>query len=323
MLPSRIPNLIINGSSGIAVGMATNIPPHNLGEIIDGLVMLLKDPNVSVEDLMTAVKGPDFPTGGIIHGTTGIRDAYERGRGIIKVRARARIEREHRGGENIIITELPYQVNKARLIEKMAELVREKKIEGISDIRDESDRDGIRVVLELKRGEMAEVVLNNLYKHTQMETTFGIIMLAIVGGKPEVLNLQAVLKHFLRHRKDVVLRRTRYELRKAEERAHILEGLKIALDHLDEIIALIRASKSPEEARQGLMSHYPLTEIQAQAILDMKLQRLTGLEREKIIAEYKEDAEGDRETEGDPGKRSPGFEDHQGRTPGDKDKVCG
>jgi DNA gyrase subunit A len=288
VLPSRIPNLIINGSSGIAVGMATNIPPHNLGEIIDGLVMLLKDPNVSAVDLMTAVKGPDFPTGGIIHGTFGIKDAYERGRGIIKVRARARIEREHRGGENIIITELPYQVNKARLIEKMAELVREKKIEGISDIRDESDRDGIRVVLELKRGEMAEVVLNNLFKHTQMETTFGIIMLAIVGGKPEVLNLQAVLKHFLRHRKDVVLRRTRYELRKAEERAHILEGLKIALDHLDEIIALIRSSKSPEEARQGLMSHYPLTEVQAQAILDMKLQRLTGLEREKIIAEYKD-----------------------------------
>jgi len=288
VLPSRIPNLIINGSSGIAVGMATNIPPHNLGEIVDGLVMLLKDPNVSVDDLATVIKGPDFPTGGIIHGTAGIRDAYERGRGIIKVRARARIEREHRGGENIIITELPYQVNKARLIEKMAELVREKKIEGISDIRDESDRDGIRVVLELKRGEMAEVVLNNLYKHTQMETTFGIIMLAIVGGKPEVLNLQAVLKHFLRHRKDVVLQRTRYELRKAEGRAHILEGLKIALDHLDEIIALIRASKSPEEARQGLMSNYPLSEIQAQAILDMKLQRLTGLEREKIIAEYKD-----------------------------------
>lgn len=288
VLPSRIPNLIINGSAGIAVGMATNIPPHNLGEIISGLVMLLEKPNTSAGDLMTVIQGPDFPTGGIIHGTGGIKDAYEHGRGLIKVRARARIEREHKGGENIIVSELPYQVNKARLIEKMAELVREKKIEGISDIRDESDRDGIRIVLELKRGEMAEVVLNNLYKHTQMETTFGIIMLAIVGGKPEVLNLQAVLKHFLRHRKDVVLRRTRYELRKAEERAHILEGLKIALDHLDEIIALIRASKSPEEARQGLMSNYPLTEIQAQAILDMKLQRLTGLEREKIIAEHKE-----------------------------------
>jgi DNA gyrase subunit A len=288
VLPSRIPNLIINGSSGIAVGMATNIPPHNLGEIVDGLVLLLKDPNVSVEELAAVIKGPDFPTGGIIHGTAGIRDAYENGRGLIKVRARARIEREHRGGENIIITELPYQVNKARLIEKIAELVREKKIEGISDIRDESDRDGIRVVMELKRGEMAEVILNNLYKHTQMETTFGIIMLALVGSQPHVLSLKKMLHYFLQHRRDVVLRRTRYELRKAEERAHILEGLKIALDHLDAIIALIRASKSPEEARGGLMANYPLSEIQAQAILDMKLQRLTGLEREKIIAEYKD-----------------------------------
>lgn len=288
VLPSRIPNLIINGSAGIAVGMATNIPPHNLGEIIDALVMILENDETTAADLMTVVKGPDFPTGGIIHGTTGIKEAYENGRGIIKIRARARIEREHKGGENIIISELPYQVNKARLIEKIAELVREKKIEGVSDIRDESDRDGIRVVLELKRGEMAEVVLNNLYKHTQMETTFGIIMLALVGGQPHVLALKRLLNYFLQHRRDVVLRRTRYELRKAEERAHILEGLKIALDHLDEIIALIRASKSPEEARQGLMKNYPLTEIQAQAILDMKLQRLTGLERDKIIAEYKE-----------------------------------
>jgi DNA gyrase subunit A len=268
--------------------MATNIPPHNLGEIVDGLVLLLKDPNVSVEELAAVIKGPDFPTGGIIHGTAGIRDAYENGRGLIKVRARARIEREHRGGENIIITELPYQVNKARLIEKIAELVREKKIEGISDIRDESDRDGIRVVMELKRGEMAEVILNNLYKHTQMETTFGIIMLALVGSQPHVLSLKKMLHYFLQHRRDVVLRRTRYELRKAEERAHILEGLKIALDHLDAIIALIRASRSPEEARGGLMANYPLSEIQAQAILDMKLQRLTGLERDKIIAEYKD-----------------------------------
>jgi len=288
VLPSRIPNLIINGSAGIAVGMATNIPPHNLGEIIDSLVMILENSETTAADLMTVVKGPDFPTGGIIHGTTGIKDAYENGRGIIKIRARARIEREHRGGESIIISELPYQVNKARLIEKIAELVREKKIEGVSDIRDESDRDGIRVVLELKRGEMAEVVLNNLYKHTQMETTFGIIMLALVGGQPHVLGLKRLLSYFLQHRRDVVLRRTRYELRKAEERAHILEGLKIALDHLDEIIALIRASKSPEEARQGLMKNYPLTEIQAQAILDMKLQRLTGLERDKIITEYKD-----------------------------------
>jgi len=288
VLPSRIPNLIINGSAGIAVGMATNIPPHNLGEIIDSLVMILENSETTAADLMTVVKGPDFPTGGIIHGTTGIKDAYENGRGIIKIRARARIEREHKGGESIIISELPYQVNKARLIEKIAELVREKKIEGVSDIRDESDRDGIRVVLELKRGEMAEVVLNNLYKHTQMETTFGIIMLALVGGQPHVLGLKRLLSYFLQHRRDVVLRRTRYELRKAEERAHILEGLKIALDHLDEIIALIRASKSPEEARQGLMKNSPLTEIQAQAILDMKLQRLTGLERDKIITEYKD-----------------------------------
>jgi DNA gyrase subunit A len=288
VLPSRIPNLIINGSAGIAVGMATNIPPHNLSEVIDGLVMLLGNPDTTIEELMTPIKGPDFPTGGIIHGTAGIRDAYATGRGLLKVRARARIEREHRGGESIIISELPYQVNKARLIEKIAELVREKKIEGISDIRDESDRDGIRVVMELKRGEMAEVVLNNLYKHTQMETTFGIIMLALVNGQPNVLSLKKVLNYFLQHRRDVVLKRTRFELRKAQERAHILEGLKIALDHLDEIIALIRAAKSPEEAKQGLMAGYPLSEIQAQAILDMKLQRLTGLEREKIISEYKE-----------------------------------
>ncbi|HXX58537.1 MAG TPA: DNA gyrase subunit A [Thermodesulfovibrionales bacterium] len=288
VLPSRIPNLIINGAAGIAVGMATNIPPHNLGEVVDGLVMLLGNPDTTAEELMTAIKGPDFPTGGIIHGTAGIRDAYANGRGLIKVRAKARIEREHRGGENIIISELPYQVNKARLIEKIAELVREKKIEGISDIRDESDRDGIRVVLELKRGEMAEVILNNLYKHTQMETTFGIIMLSLVNGQPNVLSLKKMLSYFLQHRRDVVLKRTRFELRKAEERAHILEGLKIALDHLDAIIALIRASKSPEEAKVGLMSNYPLSEIQAQAILDMKLQRLTGLEREKILAEYRE-----------------------------------
>jgi DNA gyrase subunit A len=288
VLPSRIPNLIVNGSSGIAVGMATNVPPHNLGEIIDGLVKLVDNPNATLKDLMSYIKGPDFPTGGIIHGTDGIMQAYNEGKGLIKVRAKARIEREHRGGENIIVTELPYQVNKARLIEKIAELVREKKIEGISELRDESDRDGIRVVLELKRGEMAEVVLNNLYKHTQMETTFGIIMLALVNGQPRILTLKKLLGHFLQHRRDVVLRRTRFELRKAEERAHILEGLKVALDHLDEIIALIRKSKTPEEARTALMRDYPLSEIQAQAILDMKLQRLTGLEREKIVREYTE-----------------------------------
>ena len=288
VLPSRIPNLIINGAAGIAVGMATNIPPHNLGEIIDGLMLLLKDKNTTDKDLMTVVKGPDFPTGGMIYGTAGIKSAIETGRGIIKIRAKAKIEREHRGGESIIVTEVPYQVNKSRLIEKIAELVREKKIEGVSDLRDESDRDGIRIVIELKRGEMAEVVLNNLYKHTQMENTFGIIMLAIVGGKPEVNGLKKILILFLQHRRDVILRRTRYELRKAEERAHILEGLKIALDHLDEIIALIRASKTPAEAKEGLIANYALTEVQSQAILDMKLQRLTGLERDKIISEYKE-----------------------------------
>ncbi len=286
VLPSRVPNLIVNGSSGIAVGMATNIPPHNLGEIIDGLVMLLENPQAGLEDLMSYIKGPDFPTGGIIHGTDGIIQAYNGGRGLIKIRAKARIEREHRGGENIIITELPYQVNKARLIEKIAELVRGKKIEGISELRDESDRDGIRIVMELKRGEMAQVVLNNLYKHTQMETTFGIIMLTLVNGQPRVLDLKKLLGYFLRHRRDVVLRRTRFELRKAEERAHILEGLKIALDHLDEIISLIKKSKTPNEAKLGLMRDYPLSEVQAQAILDMKLQRLTGLEREKIIKEF-------------------------------------
>ncbi len=286
VLPSRIPNLIINGSSGIAVGMATNVPPHNLGEIIAALVTLLENRDATLKDLMVHVKGPDFPTGGIIHGTDGILHAYSEGRGLIKVRAKARIEREHRGGENIIVTELPYQVNKARLIEKIAALVREKSIEGISEIRDESDRDGIRVVLELKRGEMAEVVLNNLYKHTQMETTFGIIMLALVNNQPRILKLKDLLNHFLQHRRDVVLRRTRFELKKAEEKAHILEGLKIALDYLDEIIALIRKSKTPEEARIGLMNNYPLSEIQAQAILDMKLQRLTGLEREKIMRDY-------------------------------------
>ena len=286
VLPSRVPNLIINGSSGIAVGMATNIPPHNLGEIIDGLVMLLENPEAGIKDLMTVIAGPDFPTGGIIHGTEGIIQAYNEGRGLIKVRAKARIEREHRGDENIIITELPYQVNKARLIEKIAELVREKKIIGISELRDESDRDGIRVVLELKRGEIAEVMLNNLYKHTQMESTFGIIMLTLVNGQPRVLGLKRVLNYFLQHRREVILRRTRFELRKAEERLHILEGLKIALDHLDEIIALIRKSRTPEEARTALMKTYPLSEIQAQAILDMKLQRLTGLEREKIVKEF-------------------------------------
>ncbi len=288
VLPTRIPNLLINGSAGIAVGMATNIPPHNLREVVDGLIMLLENPDITINDLMTLIKGPDFPTGAMIYGTGGIVEAYTHGRGLIKVRAKARIEREAKGGDSIIISELPYQVNKARLIEKIAELVREKRIEGISDIRDESDRDGIRIVLELKRAEVPQVILNNLYKHTQMESTFGIIMLALVNGQPRILNLKRMLGHFLHHRRDVILRRTRFELRKAEERAHILEGLKIALDHLDEIITLIRNSKNPEDARNGLMTKYPLTEIQAQAILDMKLQRLTGLERDKIVKDYED-----------------------------------
>ena len=286
VLPSRVPNLIINGSSGIAVGMATNVPPHNLGEIVNGLVMLLENKDSGIKDLMTVIQGPDFPTGGIIHGTEGIIQAYNEGKGLIKVRAKARIEREQRGDENIIITELPYQVNKAKLIEKIAELVREKRLTGISEIRDESDRDGIRIVLELKRGELSEVILNNLYKHTQMESTFGIIMLTLVNGQPRVLGLKRILNYFLQHRREVILRRTRFELRKAEEKLHVLEGLKIALDHLDEVIALIRRSKTPEEARTALMKNYPFSEIQAQAILDMKLQRLTGLEREKIVKEF-------------------------------------
>lgn len=286
VLPSRVPNLIINGSSGIAVGMATNIPPHNLGEIVDGLVLLLENAEATIEDLMAVIKGPDFPTGATIHGVDGIVQAYNEGRGIIKVRAKARIELEHKGGENIIITELPYQVNSESLIKKITELAREKKVEGISEVRNESDRDGIRIVLELKKGEMAQIVLNNLYKYTQMENTFGIIMLALVNGQPRILNLKQLLYYFLQHRRDVVLRRTGFELRKAEERVHILEGLKIALDQLDEIIALIKKSKTPHDAKIALMRDFPLTEIQAQAILDMKLQRLTGLEREKIVKEF-------------------------------------
>jgi DNA gyrase subunit A len=286
VLPTRIPNLLINGSAGIAVGMATNIPPHNLAEVVDGLIMLLENPECTVSDLMTVIKGPDFPTGATIYGTTGIVEAYTHGRGLIKVRAKARIEREAKGGESIIVTELPYQVNKARLIEKIAELIREKKIEGIADLRDESDRDGMRIVLELKRGEVPQVILNNLYKHTAMESTFGVNMLALVNGQPHILNLKRMLRFFLRHRRDVIVRRTKFELKKAEEKAHILEGLKIAIDHLDEIISLIRNSKTPEQARIGLITNYPLTEIQAQAILDMKLQRLTGLERDKIVKDY-------------------------------------
>ncbi|MGA2192059.1 MAG: DNA gyrase subunit A [Nitrospirota bacterium] len=289
VLPARIPNLLINGSTGIAVGMATNIPPHNLREIIDGLLMLIDKPAATVFELMKAVKGPDFPTAGIIFGRRGIEEAYMHGRGSVQVRARAEAVPMERGDrESIIVTELPYQVNKARLIEKVAELIRDKKITGISDIRDESDRDGMRIVMELRRGEIATVILNQLYKYTAMQSTFGVIMLALVNNQPQIIPLRPMLQLFIGHRKDIVIRRTRYELKKAEERAHILEGLKIALDNLDAVIKLIRGAKDPEAAKSGLKVSFGLSDIQAQAILDMRLQRLTGLERDKIISEYKE-----------------------------------
>ncbi|HEX3127446.1 MAG TPA: DNA gyrase subunit A [Thermoanaerobaculia bacterium] len=289
VLPARVPNLLVNGGSGIAVGMATNIPPHNLSEVIDALLLLIENPEITIDELMNAVPGPDFPTAGYIHGLAGIRAAYTTGRGIIQVRAKAGIEAHAKGErQSIVVTEIPYQVNKAKLIERMAELVREKKIEGISDLRDESDRDGIRIVLDVKRGEVPEVILNSLYKMTQMQTTFGIILLAIVDNQPKVMTLKELLYHFLNHRKTVIIRRTRFDLRKAEERAHILEGILKALDHLDEVIATIRASATPAEAKENLMTRFVLSDVQAQAILDMRLQRLTGLEREKVVEEYRE-----------------------------------
>lgn len=288
VLPSRFPNLLVNGSAGIAVGMATNIPPHNLGEVIDGLSMLIDDPDITIEELNKVIKGPDFPTAGIIVGRDGIRQMYQKGRGKIRVRARAYIESTSNGRSRILVTELPYMVNKAAMLERIAELVRDKKLDGISDLRDESDRTGMRVVIELKRDAYPQVVLKQLYKHTQMQETFGAIMLALVDNEPKVLNLKQILFHYLEHQKDVVTRRTRFDLRKAEERAHILEGLRIALDHLDEVIALIRASRTEQIAKEGLMSKFGLSEIQAQAILDMRLRRLTGLERDKIEEEYRE-----------------------------------
>ncbi|MBI5237050.1 MAG: DNA gyrase subunit A [Deltaproteobacteria bacterium] len=289
VMPAALPNLLVNGSSGIAVGMATNMPPHNLGEIIDALIYIVKKPDATVKELMKLVPGPDFPTSGFIHGRKGVKDAYETGRGVIQLRARANIEKNPRTNRQaIVITEIPYMVNKARLIESIAGLVRDKRIEGISDVRDESDRDGMRVVVDLKRDEVAEVVLNNLYMHTQMKTSFGIINLAIVNGQPKVLGLAALLNEFIGFRKEVTARRTAYDLKKARERAHILEGLKIAIDNLDAVIKLIRASKGPQEAKAGLIMNFKLSDIQAQAILDMRLQRLTALEREKIIEEYKE-----------------------------------
>ncbi|MXZ36764.1 MAG: DNA gyrase subunit A [Holophagales bacterium] len=287
-LPARIPNLLVNGSAGIAVGMATNIPPHNLGEALAAVKLLIDRPQATLEELMELLPGPDFPTGGFIHGRAGIHDAYATGRGSIQVRARAEIEDAGQDSQSIIVTELPFQVNKARLIERIAELVREKKLEGIRDLRDESDRDGIRIVIDLKRGEVAEIVLNTLYKMTKLQVSYGMNMLAIVDSQPQVLTLRGLLRHFLDHRRTVVIRRCRYDLARAERRAHILEGLLIALDHLDAVIATIRASRTPPEAKERLIEGFALSEPQAQAILDMRLQRLTGLEREKIEQEHRE-----------------------------------
>ena len=286
VLPAKIPALLVNGSSGIAVGMATNIPPHNLCEVIDGLVMLIDNPEVEIPELMTAIKGPDFPTGAMILGNEGIVSAYTTGRGVVKIRAKAHIEPMPKNKSRIIVTELPYQVNKARLIENIAQLVQDKVIDGITDLRDESDRKGMRVVIELRHDVVPDVILNQLYKHTKMQDSFGIIMLALVKNQPMVLNLKQILEYYLEHQKEVIVRRTRYELGKAKERAHILEGLKIALDHLDEVITTIRNSANAEIARAALVEKFALSERQAQAILDMRLQRLTGLERKKIDDEY-------------------------------------
>ena len=288
VLPSKFPELLVNGTSGIAVGMATNIPPHNMNEVIDGVLMLIDNPDATAEELMTVIKGPDFPTGGLIMGTAGIKSAYSTGRGQIKMRAKANIETMSNGKPRIIVTELPYQVNKARLIEKIAELVREKQIEGITDLRDESDRSGMRIVMELRKDINPDIMLNQLYKHTQMQETFGVIMLALVENQPKVLTLKQVLHYYIKHQEDVITRRTRYELAKAEARAHILEGLNIALDHIDAVITTIRESRTADIARTALMEGFSLSEKQAQAILDLRLQRLTGLEREKIEEEYQE-----------------------------------
>ncbi|MBR0359076.1 MAG: DNA gyrase subunit A, partial [Selenomonadaceae bacterium] len=288
VLPSKYPELLVNGTSGIAVGMATNIPPHNMNEVIDGVLMLIDNPDASVEELMTVIKGPDFPTGGLIMGTAGIRDAYTTGRGSVKMRAKAHVETMSNGKPRIVVTELPYQVNKARLIEKIADLAREKQIEGITDLRDESDRNGMSIVIELRKDVNPDIMLNQLYKHTQLQETFGVIMLALVDNQPRVLTLKEVLHYYILHQEDVITRRTRYELAKAEARAHILEGLTIALDHLDAVITTIRESQTADIARAALMDGFKLSEKQAQAILDLRLQRLTGLEREKIEEEYQE-----------------------------------
>jgi DNA gyrase subunit A len=289
VFPAKVPTLLINGSSGIAVGMATNIPPHNLTEVMDGLIALIEDPSISIHQLMESITGPDFPTGAFICGRAGIRQAYETGRGSILMRSKTEVEKSKKANrESIIITEIPYQQNKASLIEKIALLIKDKKIDSISEVRDESDRRGMRIALDLKKDVIADVVLNQLYKMTPLQRSFGVIFLSIVNGRPEVLNLKQILQHFLLHRKTIVYRRTAYDLRKTEEKAHILEGLKIAISNLDEVVELIKASPGPKEAKQGLIEKYELSEIQAQAILDMRLQRLTGLERDKIIGEYEE-----------------------------------
>lgn len=288
VLPAKVPALLINGSAGIAVGMATNIPPHNLGEVVDACVMLIDNPDATIDQLMTAIKGPDFPTGAKILGLSGIRQAYTTGRGVVKVRAKTHVEPMPKNKNRIVVTEIPYQVNKAKLIENIAHLVQDKTLEGITDLRDESDRKGMRIVIELRSDVVPEIMLNKLYKHTQLQDSFGIIMLALVSGHPRILNLKQILEYYLDHQKDVIARKCRYELKKAKERAHILEGLKIALDHLDEVIATIRASANGDVAKAALMEKFGLSDRQAQAILDMRLQRLTGLERQKIEDEYKE-----------------------------------
>jgi DNA gyrase subunit A len=288
VLPSKIPNILVNGSEGIAVGMATKIPPHNMTEVMDGLISLIDDKNITIHSLMEIITGPDFPTGGFILGRTGIREAYKTGRGIVVMRSKVHVEKRKNGEESIIVTEIPYQQNKASLVEKIALLMKDKRITSISDIRDESDRQGLRIVMELKKNEIAEIVINQLYKMTPLQKSFGIILLCIVDKKPEILNLKQILEHFIIHRKTIIYRRTAYELRKAEEKAHILEGLKIAISNLDEVVALIRRAANPAEAKAELISSFDLSEIQAQTILDMRLQRLTGLERDKIVKDYEE-----------------------------------
>ncbi len=286
ILPTTIPNLLISGSSGIAVGMATNIPPHNLHEVADAIMHIIDNPDITLKELMTDLPGPDFPTAGFIHGEQGIQEAYSTGRGIIRVRARAFVEKVGDNRERVIITEIPYQINKANLLKSIGELVKDKKIDGISDIRDESDREGLRIAIDIKRGAMASVILNRLYKFTQMETSFGIIMLAIVNGRPEILDLKQIIQHFINYRKEIIVRRTSFALRKAETKAHILEGLRVALEHLDRVVEVIRSSATPSDAKVRLMERFQLSDTQAQAVLDMRLQRLTGLERDKISDEY-------------------------------------